>query len=213
MRTLRNRITVIGLALFMGMVGLVGEATAQPSPNVTDGGNRWLITYYNDCDKAHSQWATQGICFLPYQSCGACGIAGAWYSDTFPNWLGRYNQEGDRILMHGNWATFRGSDGMVIDLFGGTSPRDEGAGQWTEWWNTGQFGTTVGFGNTRLRRVGRCPLPRNHHISQMGQEDINKLAAELASKVKPRSRRDGKPAESPIDAEQVPLLEEREFSK
>lgn len=113
--------------------------------------------------------------------------------------------------MHGNWANFRGSDGMVIDLFGGTSPRDEGAGQWTEWWNTGQFGTTVGFGNTRLRRVGRCQLPRNHHISQVGQEDIDKLAAELSSRVKPRMRKDGKAAESPIDAEQVPLPEEKRY--
>lgn len=84
MRILRPQITIIGLVLFMGLVGMVGEAAAQPSPNVTDGGNRWLITYFNDCDKAHSEWATQGICFLPYKPCGACGITGAWYSDTFP---------------------------------------------------------------------------------------------------------------------------------
>jgi hypothetical protein len=213
MRILKYKITIIGLALFMGMVGLVGEASAQPKPNVFDGGNRWLITYYNDCDTVHSQWATQGICFLPYQPCGACGILGAWYSDTYRGWRGRYNQEGDRILMHGNWANFGGSDGMVIDLFGGTSPRDEGAGQWTEWFNTGPYGSTVGFGNTRLLRVGRCQVPRNVDISRLSQAEVDKLAVELSDKVKPRLRKDGKEAVSPNDPEQVPLREEKEYQR
>jgi len=113
--------------------------------------------------------------------------------------------------MHGNWANFGGSDGMVIDLFGGTSPRDEGAGQWTEWFNIGAFGSTVGFGNTRLLRVGKCQLPKNDHASQMGQSDFEKMAAELSDRVKPRMRKDGKPALSPNDPEQVPLKEEKEY--
>ena len=212
MRILKYKLTIIGLALFMGL-SLAGRVAAQPKPNVVDNGNRWLITYYNDCDPVHSQWATQGICYLPYKPCGSCGITGAWYSDTFPNWFGRYTQEGDRILMHGNWANFRGSDGMFIDLFAGTSPRDEGAGQWTEWWNSGPFGNTVGFGNTRLRRVGKCQLPHNNHVSEMSQEDTDKLALDLSAKVKPRLRKDGKEAQSPNDPEQVPLREEKEYQR
>jgi len=212
MRILKYKIMITGLALFMGIVGLVGEAVAQvPRPNVYDNGNRWFITYYNDCDTVHTQWATQGICFLPYKPCGACGIQGAWYSDTYGGWRGRYMQEGDRILMHGNWANFGGSDGMVIDLFAGNSPNDEGAGQWTEWLNTGQYGTPDFFGNTRLRRVGKCQLPANVDISKMGQAEVDKLAIELSNRVKPRLRKDGKPAESPTDPEQVPLPEEREY--
>lgn len=215
MRILKSKTTIIGLVLFMGIVGLGWSATAQaPKPNVVDNGNRWLITYYNDCDTVHSQWATQGICFLPYKPCGACGIQGAWYSDTFPDWNGRYMQEGDRILMHGDYANNVGHDGMVIDLFGGTSPRDEGAGQWTEWREApGFFGTTIGFGNTRLRRVGKCQLPAGADISRMSQEEIDKLASELSTKVKPRLRRDGKAAEFPIDLEQVPLREEKEYQR
>lgn len=214
MRILKYKIIVTGLALFMGIVGFVGEAAAQvpgPRPNVFDGGNRWLITSHPDCDPAHPLWATQGICFLPYKPCGACGIQGAWYSDTFPGWRGRYMQEGDRILMHGNWAKFGGSDGMVIDLFAGTSPRDEGAGQWIEWLNAGAYGTPDFFFNTRLRRVGRCPLPANVDISKMSQEELEKLSIELSDRVKPRLRKDGKPAEYPADPEQSPLPEEKEY--
>lgn len=215
MRFLKHKITIIGLALFTGIAAFTATTgTAQgPSPNVFDGGNRWLITYYNDCDKGHTQWATQGICFLPYKPCGACGIQGAWYSDTYPGWRGRYMQEGDHIAMHGNWANFAGSDGMIIDLFGGTSPRDEGAGHWTEWWNSGANGTTVGFGNTRLRRVGRCQIPQSATLARMSQEEIDKLAIELSDKVKPRLRKDGKAAASPNDPEQVPLREEREYQQ
>ena len=213
MRILKYKLTIIGLALFMGL-SLAGRVAAQPKPNVVDNGNRWLITYYNDCDPVHSQWATQGICYLPYQRCSECGITGAWYSDTFPDWNGRYMQEGDHIAMHGDYAQNVGHDGMIIDLFAGTSPKDEGAGHWTEWREApGFYGLTIGFGNTRIRRVGKCELPKNNHISEMSQEDIDKLAAELSRSVKPRLRKDGKPAEGPIDPEQVPLREEKEYQR
>lgn len=211
MRSLKYKITIIGLALFLGIGGVVAEAIAQPKPNVFDGGNRWLITYYNDCDAGHSQWATQGVCYLPYKTCAACGILGSWYSDTYPGWRGRYNQEGDRILMHGNWGNFAGSDSIVIDLFAGTDPRSEGAGQWTEWLNTGATGITIGFGNARLRRVGRCMVPQGVDISSLTEAEIEKLSVDLSSKVKARLRKDGKAAESPTDPEQVPLPEEREY--
>ena len=205
-----STLPIAGLLLVLGLAGFAADAAAQPKPNVFDNGNRWLITGYFDCDPVHSQAATQGICFLPYQRCETCGITGAWYSDTFPDWNGRYMQEGDRVLMHGDYAANVGHDGMVIDLFAGTSPADEGAGQWTEWREVpGTFGTTIGFGNTRLRRVGRCQLPAGTDLSKLSAAEIDRLAADLSSKVKPRLRRDGKPAESPIDREQVPLPEEK----
>jgi len=215
MKILKHKISIIGLTLLLGIPVFManpGRADA-PGPNVFDSGNRWLITFYNDCDKEHSQWATQGICFLPYKPCATCGIQGAWYSDTYPGWRGRYMQEGDHIAMHGNWAKFAGSDGMIIDLFGGTSPRDEGAGHWTEWFNTGTFGTTVGFGNTRLRRVGRCQVPPGTNLSRMSQAEVDKMAMDLSEKVRPRLRRDGKAAASPSDPDQVPLQEEREYQR
>jgi hypothetical protein len=206
-----RRITILGLVLFLGTFGLLRQAAAQvPRPNVVDGGNRWLITGYFDASPVHQQAATQGICYLPY-AVGGTHIAGVWYSDTYPGWRGHYSQEGDLVLMHGNWARFGGSDGMFIDLFAGTSPRDIGGGQWTEWFNTGAFGTTVAFGNARLTRVGKCQLPRNAHATQMGQGDLERLAVELSDRVKPRMRKDGKPAESPADPDQVPLPEEKQY--
>jgi hypothetical protein len=206
MRSFKHRINLIGLTLFMVIAVSAGQAAAQvPKPNAFDGGNRWLITAFDDSSSVHQQWATQGICFLPYAVSGT-HIRGVWYSDTFPNWRGRYSQEGDNLLMHGNWANFGGSDGMVIDLFAGTSPKDEGGGQWTEWWNFGTYGTTVVFANTRLSRVGKCPLPTN--VATATQAELEKFGADSSSSVKARLRRDGKEADHPGDPEQEPLAEE-----
>ena len=38
------------------------------NPNVFNNGNLWSITFHNDDSTAHTQWATQRICFLPYIS-------------------------------------------------------------------------------------------------------------------------------------------------
>ena len=206
MRSCKHRSNLIGLALFVSIIVFAGQAGAQvPKPNVFDGGNRWLITAFDDSSSVHQQWATQGICFLPYAVVGT-HIRGVWYSDTFPNWNGRYSQEGDNLLMHGNWANFMGSDGMVIDLFAGTSPKDVGGGQWTEWWNFGAYGTTVVFANTRLSRVGKCPLPVN--VATLSQAELEKFGTDSSSRVSPRLRKDGKEADHPGDPEQEPLAEE-----
>lgn len=208
MRSLTHKIELRGLALIMIIAVSAGQAAAQvPKPNVFDGGNRWLITAFDDSSTVHQQWATQGICFLPYAVSGT-HIRGVWYSDTFPNWRGRYSQEGDNLLMHGNWANFGGSDGMVIDLFAGTSPKDVGGGQWTEWWNFGAYGTTVVFANTRLSRVGKCPLPVN--VATATQAELEKFGTDNSSRVSPRLRKDGKVAEHPGDPEQEPLAEEQQ---
>lgn len=208
MRILNRQIPIVWMTVLLAVFVCGTAAKAQPKPNVFDGGNRWLIQSFPDCDALHPQWATQGICFLPYQACGACGIEGAWYSDTYPGWRGRYQQEGDRLLMHGNWNKFGGSDGMVIDLFAGTSPKDEGAGQWIEWLNLGSYGTPDFFFNTRLTRVGKCQLAQGVDFTKMSRADIDKMAVELSNRVKPRLRKDGKPADYPADPEQVPLKDE-----
>ena len=94
MRSFTYKITRAGLALFLGIVGLAGQAVAQvPSPNVFAGGNRWLITAYDDSSPVHQQWATQGICYLPFAQVGT-HIRGVWYSDTYPGRVGRYSQGG-----------------------------------------------------------------------------------------------------------------------
>lgn len=206
MRSFMHRLGLKAFALFM-LAGLAaGQAAAQvPKPNVFDNGNRWLITAFDDRSPVHQQWATQGICFLPYAVNGT-HISGVWYSDTFPNWNGRYSQEGDNLLMHGNWANFGGSDAMVIDIFAGTSPKDMGGGQWTEWWNFGANGTTVGFANARLSRVGKCALPTN--AGTMTQAELGTYSVDRSRSVSPRMRRDGSVSEYPTDPEALPLPEE-----
>lgn len=209
--TLKSKITFTGLALFITIFVLAGQAAAQiPQPNVVNGGNKWRITAYNDLSPVHQQLGQQDICFLPFVVSGT-NIVGSWYSTTYPNWRGRYSQEGDRVLMHGNWGNFIGSDGMQIELFQGTSTRDVGAGHWTEWFNFGTHGFTIGYANARLERIGKCLTTTNGaDPATLSQADFERMSEDLSSKVSPRLRADGKESDHPADAAAVPLPEERE---
>jgi hypothetical protein len=216
MRLQKSFPTIMGIVFFMLVLGFVNEIKAQPQPNVYDSGNRWIVNAYQDCDARHTYQATQGLCFLPYKKCGSCAsITGYWYSDTFPNWRGGYMQEGDNLKIHGNWhwpnKPFAGSDGAFLDLFSGTSPQDEAAGEWIEWLNSGTYGTPEIYVNVRLRRVGKCELPHGVDAARMSETDLEKLSIELSGKVKPRLRKDGKVAEYPTDPEQRPLPEEKNY--
>ena len=94
----------------IGSLLLSGATLANPpKPNVYDDGNKWRITFYNDSTSNHTQWATQEICFLPFSSVGT-SIQGVWYSTSFPDWNGRYYQEGDEVKMTGNVRVIRGRD-------------------------------------------------------------------------------------------------------
>lgn len=135
---------------------LVSVAWAVPPhrPDLVNGGNRWTITFYDDSDPGHQEWATQGICFYPAGNVGTHQRY-TWASDTFPDWNGTATQEGDQIDMHGDYASNVGHDGMEWELVT-VSPRDVGTGHWQEWREDAGFGITIGFGNARLARVGRC---------------------------------------------------------
>ncbi|WP_163834226.1 hypothetical protein [Spartinivicinus ruber] len=138
-------------------------------PDLVKDGNRWLITFYNDADPKHVQWATQGLCFYyaptPVSSTQQRYY---WVSDTYPDWNGQAAQEGDQVFMHGDFqwpygTVDGGHDGMEWSLV--AQPRDfvekaidVGAGHWKEWVENGHFGRTIGFGNTLLRRVGKCQI-------------------------------------------------------
>jgi len=209
MRDFKNKTVIAGLVTFIVFVGLAGHALAQ-KPNVVDGGNLWRITAYDDTSPIHKRWATQGICFLPYSPSGM-HIQGIWYSTTFPDWNGRYSQEGDRLLMHGDYAKDVGHDGMVIELFTGTQTPDTGAGQWTEWREDGAFGRTIGFCNCRLVRVGFCKHLEG--VKRMSPEQLMKMVKELSSKVKPRLRKDGKVSKIPMDPKAAPLPKVVQFKR
>jgi len=194
------------LAVIVAGLGMTALADAQPMPNIVDQGNRWLITAFDDTSTVHQQWGTQGICFMPYSKAGT-HVQGVWYSDTFPKWRGRYSQNGDQILMHGDYAEGVGHDGIVLELFAGTSPQDEAAGQWTEWREDSRNGRTIVFGKARLRRVGRCRIVERLSASA-SLEELEKLTIEASSQVAPRYLSSGKVAESPGQPDQVPLDDE-----
>jgi hypothetical protein len=131
-------------------------AAPTDKPDLTTGGNRWTITFYNDSSPNHDEWATQGICF---RFIGTVGTHNRyeWWSDTFPDWNGIASQEGDEIFMHGDYAGDVGHDGMKWSIVT-SSAKNIGAGHWFEWREDSKFGRTIGFGNTLLNRVGRCSI-------------------------------------------------------
>jgi hypothetical protein len=172
------------------LVGLPQVTTAQtPAPNVFDGGNRWQVTCHNDPSPTHIQQATQGVCFFPYAVAGK-GIVGLWYSDTFPDWNGRYYQEGDQVRMHGDYDANDGHDSFEWDIVSARS----GAGHWTEWRETPDPGRTITFCNANWVRVGSCtntphPPPAPEH---------GDLLIKLSQEVPPRCLTNGDIAPDPL---------------
>ncbi|MDJ0825006.1 MAG: hypothetical protein QNJ16_05825 [Rhodobacter sp.] len=207
MKHAKNRAALfVSTAVAVGLLG-ASYAAAQPKPNVFDGGNRWEITYFNDPASDHTQWATQIICFMPYAPLGT-GITGAWYSLSFPDWNGRYYQEGDEVKMTGDYARDVGHDHMTLYHTTFDNPDERRGGMafkdWTEWREDGSFGRIIGWGNARLVRVGRCPFEEVE-----GREAMEVMEA-LSLKVAPRLRLDGKEAESPGEEGQESLEQYQE---
>lgn len=207
------RILKILSGAFIVMCLISSIALAQvPRPNVVDGGNRWRITFYNDPDNTHQQWATQIICFLPYSPVGT-SIQGTWYALTFPDWNGQYYQEGDEVKMTGDYDQDIGHDHMT--LFHTTFDRSRnGRGMafkdWTEWREDGQFGRIIGWGNTRMTRDGFCPAPQSarnqlqdvvHKVERLTHNERTALEQEEALRfsqsLPPRLKRNGEEGQFP----------------
>jgi len=156
-------------------------ALSAPKPNVFDGGNEWLLTFFDDDANTHTQWGTQRICFMPYIEKNN-SIQGVWYSTSFHDWNGRYYQEGDEVKMTGDYAKDVGHDHMTLQhttvefpikygLKNGLAFKD-----WTEWREDGKYGKVIGWGNARMIRTGKkCGL-----INLVDLEDTT-LVKELSS--------------------------------
>lgn len=167
-RTSKFRVRALAVLVLVGMAS-VAPAVPPHAPQLVAGGNLWTITFYDDTSAQHNQWATQRICFFPAGVQGTHQLYG-WVSVSYPDWNGRATQEGDQVFMHGEfqWPFGNrdgGHDGMAWQLVttsptgeAGASPKGEvGTGHWKEWVEDGRLGITIGWGNTLLRRVGRCP--------------------------------------------------------
>ncbi|MFD2178001.1 hypothetical protein [Veronia pacifica] len=183
-----QRKTSINIALTALVTGLlVSQPTnANPPhfPNLVNGGNRWLITAYNDRSPVHQQWATQGLCFIPIGTNGTHSTY-FWYSDTFPNWNGFVSEEGDDIFMHGDYANNIGHDSMTWEIVT-RSPRMEGTGHWVEWRENPGLGNTVGWINAKFRQVGNCffgaeLIERSERLG-LTEPEIIEQAKEIAEK-------------------------------
>jgi hypothetical protein len=184
---------------------ITAAAAAQPQPSLTESGNRWLLSGWEDSSPDHAVLPTQTICFFR-SGVNGTHVVGVWSATTFPNWRGRWAQEGDRVFIYGEFGDRAGHDSMVIDLFGGPTPSDQAWGKWVEWTESTPFDTTVRFANARLQRDGFCmPPPGIADPTKVGAETLEKAVAELAVKVPPRLKADGKPARTPAEPGQVPL--------
>ena len=181
-----------------------GAASATPpQPNVFDGGNKWRITFYNDSTDNHDQWATQNLCFMPYAIVGN-SIQGTWYSTTFPDWNGRYYQEGDELKMTGDYANDVGHDHMTLQHTTYDVPgqvRGMAFKDWTEWREDGAYGNIIGWGNAMIVRAGKCSFPHSFDIPEiLAPEEIKFLdrqALEISFSIPDRLTVEGKTASYP----------------
>ncbi|RXJ72855.1 hypothetical protein CS022_13470 [Veronia nyctiphanis] len=179
-----SRLKKAGLVVLTGMLA-APMANSQPPhfPDLVNGGNRWLITAYNDRSPVHQQWATQGLCFIPIGTNGT-HTSYYWYSDTFPNWNGYATKEGDSVSMHGDYASNIGHDSMTWDIVT-RSPKMEGAGHWVEWRENSGYGNTIGWINAKFRQVGYCTKSKELVIQiaegqLTSEEEITAQAKEIS---------------------------------
>jgi hypothetical protein len=187
------------------VLAAAGAAQAAPTPNVVTNGNAWSITFYDDSSPGHAQWATQNLCFVATGTVGT-QLAGYWYSTTFYDWNGSWRQEGDQVFMTGDYAgdaagNAVGHDGMEWQLV--TVERNaEGYGHWKEWRENRTFGTVIGFGNAKFRRIGSCSFQPPVGLPLA---DLEKLIAEESLKAPRRYRKDGSEALGAIDLQLLPI--------
>ena len=183
------------IAVLILVTSNISFAYPRADPNVYDNGNLWSITFHDDDSVGHNQWATQNICFSPYTLPGAgqTHIRGKWYSTTFPNWNGFYRQEGDEVKLIGNYANGVGNDGISFDIVTG-QPSTVGAGHWAEWRDSGVTSPFYVFGNTLLKRIGKC---------KTGTSTFDETS--LSRSVAPRYLLKGTVAQFPLEKDQEPL--------
>jgi hypothetical protein len=201
-----NRKLRLASALAAAALGCSTPAAhAGPAPDVVTNGNAWSITAYDDSSPAHTQWATQNICFYVTGTVGT-QLAGYWYSTSFYDWNGTWRQEGDQVFMTGDYAgdvngNAVGHDGIEWQLFT-AEKASQGYGHWREWRENGGMGTVIGYANTRLVRTGTCayrPPAGTDHLT------LERLLVQESMKAPRRYRSDGKEALGPTDVYQVPV--------
>ena len=144
---------------------LASTVTAQPPmPNVAAGGNKWLITGYDDTTTDNQPRSSHIICFLPFNQNIGGRLIGKWYSLTFPDWNGNYYQVGDKLRMTGDFRTDIGGDSITLLHTANNANGQVNAMEfkdWTEWLGDYGYGVVFFWGNATMERIGKCNYPFN----------------------------------------------------
>lgn len=151
-------------------LGPIVKVGPKAGPNLVKGGNRWVATAYDDASTTHKQlqfggqFSTAVYCFSFENNVGTHDRY-TYYSETFDTLEGRATQEGDHVVMHGDFGidiagtTFNnvGHEAIVWDLVT-QSYKDQGFGDYTSWFETDHpgYGKTLAFANIRMVRSGYC---------------------------------------------------------
>lgn len=169
---------VAGFAVVFSTTSL---AVPPHLPDLVTDGNRWSITFYKDSSFQHIRMGTQTLCF--YKT----GIEDthqryAWVSDSYPDWNGRATQEGDLVIMHGDFqwpfGTKNGGHDVMEWEIVTQNPRNLGTGHWTEWVENDRLGKTIGFGNAEFRRIGKCKAESLAKALEYGQTIPRKIGTD-----------------------------------
>jgi hypothetical protein len=178
----------------LGFSSAFADTGAPPRPQMyltpsNQLGNYWLVTFYDDTDPNHQQWATQGLCFSPLVARGQ-SWEGRVVSLTYPNWSGRYYTSGGntwRIKM--NYApdgqgNFNGNDFIGYELYTAHTGSSAGDAGWNEWRDSFMWNV---WGNVGMQRVGKCSL-----FNGVPENNWNELIMRRQAQVQPRLTSTGK---------------------
>ncbi|MCP4700735.1 MAG: hypothetical protein GY862_28355 [Gammaproteobacteria bacterium] len=141
---------------------LTVEYCTPPRP-LTDGGNQWTMTAYQDSSPSHTELTEQSICF-EYAGTQGTHEVYRWHSPTLPGWGGRAHIEGDQVFMHGDYGfNYNIKEQhtalqweLATDLDPNTRLTSKGWGHCVDWQHNGTEGSTNVFANIRFERNGQC---------------------------------------------------------
>jgi len=133
-----------------------------PKPQVlTEGGNQWLMTSYQDSSPNHNPLSKQAICFQ-YQGTTGTHDVYSWYSPTLAGWKGWARVEGDQVFMHGNYLNDSASQEQntalqweVATEINNPKRPTSGWGHCVDWEGNTKGGVTNMFANVKFQRTGK----------------------------------------------------------
>lgn len=140
-------------AAFIAALVWAGVASANPPhfPNLITNGSEWTLSGYDDSAPTHTFLATHRICFTFLGNVGT-HMRYRWSSSTLPGWDGIATQEGDQVMMHGDYKENFVHDAMIWEI--ATNDKyNFGTGHWVEWYEDAGTGKTMKFANVYMKRI------------------------------------------------------------